>query len=114
MLPRVGGRNLVSRLKNVVLPAPLGPISAWMSPRRTFRSTLLTATNPLNSLVSPLVSRLVSAGKFFLRRGHAGQAVPAPSRPLWWEACCAAERGEALSPRRSSCRKADFFGGFGP
>jgi hypothetical protein len=32
MLPRVGGRNLVSRLKKVVLPAPLGPISAWMSP----------------------------------------------------------------------------------
>jgi hypothetical protein len=29
-VPRVGGRNLVSRLKTVVLPAPLGPIRAWM------------------------------------------------------------------------------------
>ena len=30
IVPAVGGRNLVSRLKQVVLPAPLGPISAWM------------------------------------------------------------------------------------
>ncbi len=28
--PEVGTRNLVSRLKQVVLPAPLGPISAWI------------------------------------------------------------------------------------
>ena len=28
-----GDRNFVSRLKHVVLPAPLGPISAWMEPR---------------------------------------------------------------------------------
>ena len=28
MRPRVGVRNLVSRLKQVVLPAPLGPMSA--------------------------------------------------------------------------------------
>ena len=32
MVPRVGCRNLVSRLKQVVLPAPLGPISAWIVP----------------------------------------------------------------------------------
>jgi hypothetical protein len=32
-LAAVGVRNLVSRLKQVVLPAPLGPISAWMPPR---------------------------------------------------------------------------------
>ena len=55
--PRVGIRNLVSRLKQVVLPAPLGPISAWISPRRTRRLTPSTATNPLNSLTSPRVSR---------------------------------------------------------
>src|SRR5690348_6880709 len=35
-------------------------MSAWMLPRRTLRSTLLTATKPLNSLVSPRVSRMVS------------------------------------------------------
>src|SRR6185369_11259096 len=60
MVPAVGGRNLVSRLKKVVLPAPLGPISAWMAPRRTRRFTLSTATKPLNSLVRPRVSRMVS------------------------------------------------------
>ena len=58
--PEVGVRNLVSRLKQVVLPAPLGPISAWMLPRCTCRSTLLTATKPLNSLVRPRVSRMIS------------------------------------------------------
>ena len=58
--PRVGVRNLVSRLKQVVLPAPLGPISAWMVPRRTCRLTLSTATKPLNSLVSSRVSRMMS------------------------------------------------------
>ena len=35
MRPALGVRNLVSRLKQVVLPAPLGPISAWMWPRLT-------------------------------------------------------------------------------
>ena len=60
MRPEVGVRNLVSRLKQVVLPAPFGPISAWMVPRRTCRLTLLTATKPLNSLVSSCVSRMKS------------------------------------------------------
>src|SRR5256885_1851079 len=60
MVPEVGSRNLVSRLKQVVLPAPLGPIKAWMEPRRTERSTLLTAVNPLNSLVRFRVSRITS------------------------------------------------------
>ena len=32
IVPRVGGRNVVSRLKQVVLPAPFGPISAWIVP----------------------------------------------------------------------------------
>ena len=31
-MPAVGCRNLVSRLKTVVLPAPFGPISAWIWP----------------------------------------------------------------------------------
>src|SRR5260221_1379441 len=60
IVPRVGCRNLVSRLKVVVLPAPLGPISAWMVPRPTRRSTSSTATKPLNSFVRPRVSRMVS------------------------------------------------------
>src|SRR5215831_10848823 len=58
MLPRVGSRKCVSRLKQVVFPAPFGPMSAWMLPRLTLRLTSLTATKPLNSLVSWRVSRI--------------------------------------------------------
>src|SRR4029079_3115575 len=60
MLPRVGCRNLVSRLKQVVLPAPLGPISAWMVPRSIRRLTPLTATKPAKSFVRSSVSRMNS------------------------------------------------------
>ena len=56
--PLLGIRNLVRRLKTVVLPAPLGPIRAWMLPRRTWRLTSLTAMKPLNSLVRFRVSRI--------------------------------------------------------
>ena len=55
MRPRVGVRKCVRRLKQVVLPAPLGPMSAWIVPRRTSRLTSLTATKPRNSFVSPWV-----------------------------------------------------------
>src|SRR5215472_5924864 len=58
MLPRVGSRKCVSRLKHVVFPAPFGPMRAWMLPRLTLRLTSLTATKPLNSLVSWRVSRM--------------------------------------------------------
>src|SRR5688572_13481607 len=61
MDPRVGCRNLVSRLKQVVLPAPFGPISAWMLPRFTARSTPFTAKKPPNSLVSPDAARMISS-----------------------------------------------------
>jgi hypothetical protein len=57
MVPAEGVRNLVRRLKQVVLPAPFGPISAWILPARTVRLTFFTATNPRNSLVRPWVSR---------------------------------------------------------
>src|SRR5882724_9806325 len=60
MLPALGSRNLVNRLKTVVLPAPFGPISAWIVPRRTLRSTPCTAVKPRNSLVRPRVSRIKS------------------------------------------------------
>src|SRR6185295_11370997 len=61
--PRVGSRKCVSRLKQVVLPAPFGPMSAWMLPRRMDRETFWTATKPLNSFVSPRVSRITSSAK---------------------------------------------------
>jgi hypothetical protein len=68
IVPVVGSRNFVSRLKQVVLPAPLGPMSAWIEPRTTERLTLLTAVNPLNSLVSWRVSRMTS----LISRGRPG------------------------------------------
>src|SRR3954467_9335282 len=58
MVPDVAGRKRVKRLKQVVFPAPFGPINAWMVPRFTWRFTLLTATKPRNSLLSPRVSRI--------------------------------------------------------
>src|ERR1700676_605896 len=60
MAPDVGCRNLVSKLKNVVLPAPFGPIRPWISPRRTRKDTPSTATNPLNDLTKLCVSRITS------------------------------------------------------
>src|SRR5450759_3783805 len=67
--PRLGARKCVSRLKQVVLPAPFGPISACIVPRRTRRLTSLTATNPLNSLVRPSVSRMRSSAIRFAGEG---------------------------------------------
>ena len=55
IVPEVGARKPVSRLNSVVLPAPLGPTSAWTLPSATSRSTPLTAAKPRNSLVSARV-----------------------------------------------------------
>src|ERR1700681_179705 len=43
-------------LKNVVFPAPLGPIKAWIVPSRTCIETSSTARNPPNVLVTWLAS----------------------------------------------------------
>ena len=59
IVPRVGVRKEVSKLKQVVLPAPFGPISAWMFPASTRKATPSTATKPPNSRVRPSVSRMV-------------------------------------------------------
>jgi hypothetical protein len=52
--------NLVSRLKVVVLPAPFGPIRAWIEPFLTLRETSLTAMNPPKLLVRPDAARTTS------------------------------------------------------
>ena len=44
------------RLNVVVLPAPLGPMSATASPAFTVKSTPLTAANPPNDFFSPTTS----------------------------------------------------------
>src|SRR4051812_39663852 len=43
--PAVGGNTPVSRLMNVVLPAPLGPISAWRAPGANSSEMSLLASN---------------------------------------------------------------------
>src|SRR5215510_3049285 len=92
MVPRVGGRNLVRRLNTVVLPAPLGPIRAWMAPSRTERSTLLTATKPLNSLVRPRADNTMGAARLVGLAGleAAAALMTAP-----------AQEGGTLEPRAS-------------
>ena len=84
----------MSRLKQVVLPAPFGPISAWIVPRRTARSTFLTATKPLNSLVSPCVERIVSSA--------IGRCPGRPrARPI---RCGGGRRLSANGPAKSNAR----------
>src|SRR5690606_7549316 len=56
-LASCGAQKLGQQVKQVVLPAPLGPIRACISPWRICRLTSSTATNPLNSLTRLRVSR---------------------------------------------------------
>ena len=51
--PAVGTYAPVIMLKNVVLPAPLGPMSDTIARRGMSKSTLLTASRPPNRLVTP-------------------------------------------------------------
>src|ERR1700752_4979610 len=86
MRPSLGSRNLVKRLKQVGLPSPFGPMSPWIEPSATLRSTFLTATNPLTCLVRALVpitfamrrSRRLDASK--IRPGTRGSEAAARHR----------------------------------
>jgi hypothetical protein len=57
ILPSSGGNTPATRLVRVVLPAPLGPMRAWISPGRTSREHRHTATSPPKRLVSPSTFR---------------------------------------------------------
>src|SRR6266496_417976 len=65
-VPLVGGYRPVIILKNVVLPAPFGPIRPLIEPRSITKSTLLTATKPPKRLVIPVASR--TGAMFSLRQ----------------------------------------------
>src|SRR5262245_2671429 len=65
--PLVGRSTPVRQLKNVDLPAPLGPMTARISPRRTATETLLSAASPPNRIDRPSVLRMT------------GDAVPRPA-----------------------------------
>ena len=66
MRPEVGRSTPVRQLKNVLLPAPFGPMMARISPRWTSKLTLLSAVSPPKRMVSPSV------------RSTAGRAPPRP------------------------------------
>src|SRR5262245_27726886 len=57
MRPPVGRSTPVTQLKNVLLPAPLGPIRARISPGMTDRVTPLSAVSPPDRTVSPSAPR---------------------------------------------------------
>src|SRR5207237_500079 len=59
--PLSGRTRPVTTLKNVVLPAPLGPISPMMPPRGTTRSTSWRATTPPKRLVRPCTWRIAAS-----------------------------------------------------
>src|SRR5437762_11783103 len=61
MMPLSGFSSPESALISVVLPAPFGPMTAWISPGATDRDTSPVATRPPKRLVSPLVSSTGSA-----------------------------------------------------
>src|SRR4051794_39588417 len=61
MRPLVTERNPEMHSINVVLPAPLGPISPTISPSHTWRSTLPSASRPPNRTVTPVQSRRTGA-----------------------------------------------------
>src|SRR5262252_847843 len=58
--PLVGRRTPVRQLKKVLLPAPLGPMIARISPRGTAKLTLLSAVSPPKRTVSPSVRSIAS------------------------------------------------------
>src|SRR5262245_47632587 len=62
MRPLVGRSTPVRQLKKVDLPAPLGPMMARISPRRTLTETPLSAVRPPKRIERPSVLRITGAG----------------------------------------------------
>jgi hypothetical protein len=58
--PLVALYRPVSMLKNVVFPAPLGPMIETIDPTGMSIETSLTARNPPNSFVTPSAARIAS------------------------------------------------------
>src|SRR5215475_3789571 len=59
-LPPSGFSNPVSRLNSVVLPAPLGPMSAVIAPRWTSSLPISTARSPPKALTMPSATSMAS------------------------------------------------------
>src|SRR5438552_17174057 len=61
IVPASGRRSPASWPMSVVLPAPFGPMIAWVSPSVTARSTPSVARRPPNLFASPRIARSGSA-----------------------------------------------------
>src|SRR5712691_3867684 len=77
--PPLGGRKPVIRLKQVVIPAPLGPIKPAIVPSSTEKLTSLTAVRPPNRTVRASTSSRDTAHPALTR------ASPESPQPLWHE-----------------------------
>src|SRR3981081_3487315 len=71
--PRSGRRSPASWLISVVLPAPFGPMMAWVSPSRISRLTSSHASSAPKLLVRPLTSSRIL---FILAEEQSREAAP--------------------------------------
>src|SRR5437773_912144 len=79
MRPEEGRRAPISMLTKVVLPAPLGPMSAWRSPGRSRKSMLCATVSAPKLLQSPRVSR-ATVMAFFRLCGEIYRLTPKSRR----------------------------------
>src|SRR5215470_9535652 len=93
MRPLVGRSTPVTQLKNVLLPAPLGPMMARTSPRGTDTLTPLTAVRPPKRMVSASVRRMA------LALAAAPRSVPTGA-PVTRDGCSDVTRLGELARRR--------------
>ena len=81
-LARLGGSTPVRRLMKVVLPAPLGPISAWRAPGSSRKSTSRDAVSAPKVLLRAGFEQRVAHGGARVRRKRCVSASPRPRMPL--------------------------------
>ena len=72
--PEVGRRTPVRQLKKVLLPAPLGPMMARISPRATAKLTWSSAVSPPKRMVRSSVRNSGAAPAPGLTSARAGAA----------------------------------------
>src|SRR2546423_2194647 len=77
MVPPLGESSPESMLMSVVLPAPLGPMTACTSPGRSSRETSLTAASPPKLLESPVTRRIGSVIGDLVRLASEAKREPA-------------------------------------
>src|SRR6266700_1815636 len=81
MLPSLGRKNPLIKLKTVVLPAPFGPMMKRISPSFIANETFFTATSPPKRLVTFCSSRIGVTGQ--LRRAPYAGWIPLEAWPVY-------------------------------